>query len=512
MQEVAVTSYKYTSLSAAPTGKMKRSSSAATYRWSADLADVAEPDVTEDTIGNNDFRNVKNAPFSTFSIDVDDGSYALMRRSINDKHFPKPDEVRTEEFINYFDYNYPFPATTEKPFSVYTEMSACPWNPANKLLHIGIQGYDVKLEKLPPSNLVFLIDVSGSMQGDMGLGLIKKAFKYMVDNLTEQDKVAIVVYAGSSGLVLPPTPGNEKLKLNEAVNKLVAGGSTAGGEGIQLAYKTALDNFIKDGNNRVILCTDGDFNIGVSSQDGLVKLIEEKRQSGVFLSVIGCGYSNYQDKKMEQLADHGNGYYGFMDDEAEAKRIFGKQLGATLLTIAKDVKLQVEFNPAWVKEYKLIGYENRKLEDEEFIDDKKDAGELGAGSSVTALYELVLYPQAKALKNEPANKKLEYAAFAANDLAAVNVRYKLPKENKSQLSTYMLQNNSLSPSQTSNDFNFSAAVAMAGMVLKKAKNKGNATLDMAYALATKGKGDDKDGYRAEFVELLSKLKKLDAKQ
>lgn len=489
-----------------------RKSMSPSYAWGYDLADAAEPDVTDDTIGNNDFRMVKTSPFSTFSIDVDDGSYALMRRNVNNKSLPKADEVRTEEFINYFQYNYPYPATTEKPFSVYTEMSACPWNPANQLLHIGIQGYDVKQEKLPPSNLVFLIDVSGSMQGEDRIGLVKKAFSYMVDNLTEQDKVAIVVYAGNSGLILSSTPGNQKQKLKDAVNNLSAGGSTAGGAGIQLAYKTAMDNFIKDGNNRVILCTDGDFNVGISDEQGLIKLIEEKRQSGVFLSVIGCGTGNYQDKKMEQLADHGNGYYGYMDEEAEAKRIFSKQMGATLLTIAKDVKLQVEFNPAWVKEYKLVGYENRKLEDEEFVDDKKDAGELGAGSSVTALYELVLYPQAKALKTEPANNKLQYASFAANDLASINIRYKLPKEDKSTLSIYTLQNTPVSPAQVTSDFNFSAAVAMAGMVLKKAANKGSANMDIAYALATKGKGDDKDGYRTEFIELLSKLKKLDAKQ
>lgn len=478
----------------------------------ADWADVAEPEIADDTLGNNNFRHVARAPFSTFSIDVDDGSYALMRKQVSSNALPRKDEVRTEEFINYFNYKYPHPATTAKPFSVYTEMSACPWNPANKLLHVGIQGYDVVQEKLPPSNLVFLIDVSGSMQGEDRIGLIQKAFGYMVDNLSEKDLVSIVVYAGSSGLVLPPTPGNEKLKLKEAVNRLTAGGSTAGGAGIQLAYKTALNNFIKEGNNRVILCTDGDFNVGISDEQGLIKLIEEQRKSNVFLSVIGCGSGNYQDKKMEQLADHGNGYYGYMDDEAEAKRIFSKQLGATLLTIAKDVKLQVEFNPAWVKEYKLVGYENRELQDVEFADDKKDAGELGAGSSVTALYELVLYPQAKDLKTEPANKQLQYATFATNDLAALNIRYKLPKEDKSTLSTYMLPNNSVSPAQATTDFNFAAAVAMAGIVLKDAKNKGNASLDMAYALASKSKGEDKDGYRTEFIDLLAKLKKLDTKQ
>lgn len=477
-----------------------------------DWADVAEPDVIDDTLGNNNFRMVKRAPFSTFSIDVDDGSYALMRKQVNSNALPRKEEVRTEEFINYFNYKYPHPATTAKPFSVYTEMSTCPWNPANKLLHIGIQGYDVVQEKLPPSNLVFLIDVSGSMQGEDRIGLIQKAFGYMVDNLNEKDLVSIVVYAGSSGLVLQPTPGNEKVKLKEAVNRLTAGGSTAGGAGIQLAYKTALNNFIKDGNNRVILCTDGDFNVGINDEQGLIKMIEEQRKSNVFLSVIGCGSGNYQDKKMEQLADHGNGYYGYMDDEAEAKRIFSKQLGATLLTIAKDVKLQVEFNPAWVKEYKLVGYENRELQDVEFADDKKDAGELGAGSSVTALYELVLYPQAKDLKTEPTNKQLQYATFAASDLAALNIRYKLPKEDKSTLSTYILPNNSVSPAQATTDFNFAAAVAMAGIVLKGAKNKGNASLDMAYALASKSKGEDKDGYRTEFIDLLAKLKKLDTKQ
>lgn len=506
---------KVTSIAATTAGVYQGSGSAVSVRGRRvmDIADVApEPDIYDDTLGNTYFRQVKKAPFSTFSIDVDDASYSILRRNINGNMHPRADEVRTEELINYFQYNYPYPATTEKPFSVYTEMSACPWNPTNKLLHIGIQGYDVQKAQLPPSNIVLLVDVSGSMMYADKLPLVKKGIAHLVANLTERDLISVVVYASDNGVALPPTRGNQKQQIMDAIDSLTASGSTNGGEGIKLAYKTAEQNFIKDGNNRVILCTDGDFNLGISSEAGLIALIEEKRESGVFLSVVGCGSGGYQDSKMESLADHGNGYYGFMDSEDEGKRIFSKQLGATLLTIAKDVKLQVEFNPAWVKEYKLIGYDNRLLQDADFSNDKKDAGELGAGSSVTALYEVVLHPQAKSLKNEGGDKKLDYANFAANDLAALNIRYKLPSGTQSQLSTYMLPNSSVSIGNVSADFNFSAAVAVTGMLLKGAENKGNASLDMAYALATKGKGGDKDGYRGQFIELLSKLKKLDAKQ
>ncbi len=471
------------------------------------LQDVEE--IPSDTVGNNDFREVQKNPFSTFSIDVDDGSYSLMRKTVNGGHLPNKDEVRTEEFINYFTYNYPMPESQDVPFKVYREMSACPWNPGSKLLHIGIQGYDVVQSQLPPSNLVFLIDVSGSMMSQDKLPLVQKAFSYMVDELTEKDVVSIVVYAGSSGLVLPPTKGNEKQKIKDAINALTAGGSTAGGAGIELAYKTAKANFIADGNNRVILATDGDFNVGISDEQGLIKLIEEKRNDGIFLSVVGCGSGNYQDKKMEQLADHGNGYYGYVDDEAEAKRIFVKQMGATVLTIAKDVKLQLEFNPQWVKEYKLVGYENRILEAEDFANDKKDAGELGGGSSVTALYEVTLYEQPHTdLKVMDKNDKLQYATFGANDILALNIRYKDPKEDKSKLITAMVQDASVSPEKTSTDFKFAAAVAMAGMYLKDARNKGNSNLDMAYAMASSSLGEDKDGYRKEFIELLKKMKGL----
>jgi Ca-activated chloride channel family protein len=479
------------------------------YAPAVDLAAIPDAiDFPDDTVGNNNFRKVIKNPFSTFSIDVDDGSYTYMRKNVNGGTLPDKDEVRIEEFINYFEYDYPLPETRETPFRVYTEMSACPWNPSHKLLHVGIKGYDVLQSALPPSNLVFLLDVSGSMSSYDKLPLVKKAFGYMIDELTEKDLVSIVVYAGSSGLVLPPTKGNNKQAIKDALDKLYAGGSTAGGAGIELAYKTAKDNFIKEGNNRVILTTDGDFNVGISDENGLVKLIEQKRDDGIFLSVIGCGTGNYQDKKMEQLADHGNGYYGYIDDEAEAKRIFAKQMGATILTIAKDVKLQVEFNAKWVKEYKLVGYENRQLKDEEFTDDKKDAGELGAGSSVTALYELVLYDQPNHnAKIDERNNKLTYASFGETDIAALNIRYKEPQGSKSQLITQMMQDNSITPDKTSNDFRFSAAVAMAGMVLKKAENKGNASYDMAYAMASAAKGKDNDGYRKEFTDLLDKIRK-----
>lgn len=503
---VVVTCSKYVGASMNGRGKANAKTK---YSYTPDLATLPDvADFDDDTVGNNNFRKVSKNPFSTFSIDVDDGSYTLMRKNVNAGQTPDKDEVRIEEFINYFEYDYPLPETKETPFRVYSEMSACPWNPSHKLLHLGIKGYDVVQSSLPPSNLVFLIDVSGSMSSYDKLPLVKKALGYLVDELTERDVVSIVVYAGNSGLVLPPTKGNNKQAIKDALEKLQSGGSTAGGAGIELAYKTAKDNFIKDGNNRVILATDGDFNVGISDENGLVKLIEQKRDDGIFLSVIGCGTGNYQDRKMEQLADHGNGYYGYMDDEAEAKRIFAKQMGATIFTIAKDVKLQVEFNPKWIKEYKLVGYENRQLKDEEFADDKKDAGELGAGSSVTALYELVLYEQPNNNgKIEERNSKLTYATFGEKDIMALNIRYKEPKGSKSQLITQMMQNTSVSPDKTSNDFRFSAAVAMAGMILKKAENKGNSSYDMAYAMANSAKGKDADGYRKEFTDLLEKLRK-----
>ncbi len=334
------------------------------------------------------FLLVKNSPLSTFSIDVDTASYSNVRRFLNNRELPPADAVRIEEMINYFTSDYPYPQGNI-PFSVTTEISQAPWQKQHKLVLVGLQGKPIAKENLPPSNLVFLIDVSGSMDEPNKLPLLKSAFSLLVQQLEKKDTVSIVVYAGAAGVVLPPTPGNQKSKILAAINNLEAGGSTAGGEGIQLAYKLAKDNFFKSGNNRVILATDGDFNVGVSSEGELVKLVEQYRNDNIFLTVLGFGMGNYKDNKMEQLANKGNGNYAYIDNSQEANKVLVSEMGANLLTIAKDVKIQVEFNPAKVQAYRLIGYDNRRLNDRDFNDDQKDAGELGAGHSVTALYEII---------------------------------------------------------------------------------------------------------------------------
>ena len=336
-------------------------------------------------VQENPFQKVSDHPLSTFSIDVDAASYSNARRFLNGGTMPPEDAVRLEEFINYFKYAYPEPQG-EHPFSITTEVAACPWNETHKLVRVGLKAKSIAKENLPPNNLVFLIDSSGSMMGADRLGLVQAGLRLLVEQLRKEDRISIVTYAGSAGLVLPPTSGAKKADILEALDRLQAGGSTAGGAGIQLAYKVAAENFIKKGNNRVILATDGDFNVGVTSDGELTRLIEEKREHGVFLTVLGVGTGNYQDAKMEQLADKGNGNYAYLDDIMEAQKVLVKEMGGTLLTLAKDVKLQVEFNPARVSSYKLIGYENRVLAAQDFNDDKKDAGELGAGPPVTALF------------------------------------------------------------------------------------------------------------------------------
>lgn len=355
-----------------------------------DKAIVAEPFNTEDYdhIIENDFHSVEQQPLSTFSIDVDRASYSNVRRFIQEGSLPPKGAVRIEEMINYFDYNYASP-TTEDPFALYSEIASCPWNSKHRLVHIGLQGKKISTADLPPSNLVFLVDVSGSMEEPNKLPLVQESLKLLTDQLREDDRVAIVVYAGKAGLVLPSTSGSDKMKIKEAIDELQAGGSTAGGEGITLAYKIARQNMKEHGNNRVILATDGDFNVGVSSDDELVELIEKERESGIFLSVLGYGMGNYKDNKMQQLADKGNGNHNYIDNLNEAKKVLVNEFGGTLFTIAKDVKLQVEFNPARVNAYRLIGYENRILGNEDFNDDKKDAGELGSGHTVTALCEII---------------------------------------------------------------------------------------------------------------------------
>ncbi|WP_353777771.1 von Willebrand factor type A domain-containing protein [Winogradskyella sp. 3972H.M.0a.05] len=452
-------------------------------------------------ITENKFERTQLSPLSTFSIDVDKASYSNVRRLLNNGQRVLPDAVKIEEMINYFDYDYPQP-TGKHPFSINSEVSSTPWNPTTKLVKIGLQGKTYKDDELPPSNLTFLIDVSGSMSSSNKLGLLKPAFKLLVNQLREQDNVSIVVYAGAAGVVLEPTSGNQKEKILNALDGLRAGGSTAGGEGIKLAYKLAQENFKKNGNNRVILATDGDFNVGPSSDKDMEKLIEEKRKSGVFLSVLGFGYGNYKDSKLETLADKGNGNHAYIDTMQEARKVFGKEFGGTLYTIAKDVKIQVEFNPNVVQAYRLIGYENRLLADEDFIDDTKDAGELGSGHKVTALYELIpvgikssYLEKVHDLKYTDKTKSDAYS----DELFTVKFRYKKPDGKKSIEMVHTQDNKT---KEMSKDLKFSSAVALFGMQLRKSKYYNGATLDKVVALAKEGKGLDKDGYRSEFIRLV----------
>ncbi len=473
--------------------------------------DITHNTETYDYIVENEFVDAMNTPLSTFSIDVDAAAYSNFRRFINSGTLPPKDAVRIEEFVNYFDYDYPHP-TDEHPFSITTELGECPWNPNNQLVHVGLQGKKMSAEDLPPSNLVFLLDVSGSMQAYNKLPLLKSAFKLLVNQLNENDRVSIVVYAGASGTVLPPTPGNNKQKILEAINQLEAGGSTAGASGIKLAYKTAQQHFMPNGNNRVILATDGDFNVGVSSDGALVRLIEEKRESGVYLTVLGFGMGNYKDSKMEKLADKGNGNYAYIDNIAEAKKVLVTEMGGTLHTIAKDVKIQVEFNPAQVKSYRLIGYENRLLNKEDFNDDTKDAGELGMGHSVTALYEIV--PANSTSETAPVDalkyqsSKLTKTAKQSNDVMTIKFRYKPPTSDVSQLIVNTLHNNSKSIESTSEDYKFSAAVAEFCLLLRDSKFKGKASYQQVLQLANTGKGHDLNGYRAEFIRLVNASESL----
>jgi len=462
------------------------------------------------TIVENEFLDAFSNPLSTFSIDVDAASYSNTRRFIQDGQLPPRDAVRVEEFINYFDYDYPQPED-EHPFSVFTELGACPWNENNYLLHVGIKGKELSEEERTDCNLVFLLDVSGSMQPENKLPLVKKAFKFLVKNLRENDKISIVVYAGSAGLVLPTTYGYEKDKILSALDMLHAGGSTAGGAGIQLAYNIAKENFVEGGNNRIILATDGDFNVGVSSTSELVKMIEEKRDEGIYLTILGFGMGNCKDGRLEELADKGNGNYYYIDNIIEAKKVFDHDLMGTLFTIAKDVKMQIEFNPVKVAMYRLIGYENRLLKKEDFEDDKKDAGELGAGHTVTALYEIVPAKFAKTFEDREDLKyqvsELTYTAKNSDELLTLKLRYKPPKEDESKLITSVV-NDKVNSETASENFNFSAAVAGFAMILRDSKFKGQADFKMIEELADNNLGDDKYGYGDEFISLVKRAKKL----
>ncbi len=388
---------------------------------------------------DNQFQDPLKSTFSTFSIDVDTASYSNVRRFINSGKLPGQDAVRTEEMVNYFNYDYKEPIG-EHPFSVTTEVSTCPWAPEHKLVMIGLQGKNIPMEEMPPSNLIFLIDVSGSMSDANKLPLLKTAFKMLVKQLRPQDKVSIVVYAGKAGLVLEPTFGSEKDKITKGIEDLQAGGSTAGGEGIQLAYKIAKEQFIKGGNNRVILATDGDFNVGVTNETELTTMIEERRDDGIFLSILGFGMGNLKDGRMETLADKGNGNYAYIDNALEAKKVMVGQMAGTLYTIAKDVKLQVEFNPEKVKNYRLIGYENRILENSDFNNDKKDAGDMGAGHTVTALYEIIPVGAKEMAGSVDAPVYQRSEVLGSDDLLQVKIRYKKPNENTSILLTAISRN------------------------------------------------------------------------
>jgi Ca-activated chloride channel family protein len=464
-----------------------------------------QPGEEYETISENTFLTPSEYPLSTFAIDVDGAAYSNVRRMIMDGRLPVKDAVRVEEMINYFSYNYKQPRN-EEPFSVHTDIGPSPWNPEHQLVQIGIKGKEIYADDLPPSNLVFLLDVSGSMGSRDKLPLLVKGFKLLVSQLREQDLVSIVVYAGSSGLVLPPTSGDQKEKIISALDDLYAQGSTAGGDGIKQAYKVALKNYNQEGNNRVILATDGDFNVGVSSTSELVKLVEEKREQGIDLSILGFGTGNLKDSKMEQIANNGNGNYYYIDNLLEAKKVLVSEMGGTLHTIAKDVKIQVEFNPQNVKAYRLIGYENRLLADEDFNNDEKDAGELGAGHTVTALYEVI--PEGVPISNnllpvDPLKYQgqgSEVQSKYGNELLTVKLRYKNPNEDQSSLITEIIYKSETT--DLNENLKFASSVASFGMILRDSKFKGSSSFEMVQQLAKESKGVDENGYRAEFIKIV----------
>lgn len=460
----------------------------------------------------NRFKWVKDNPLSTFSIDVDVASYGNMRRYINQGQLPPANAIRTEELINYFSYDYSRP-TGKDPVKITTEAGECPWNRAHRLVRIGLKAREIAGDDLPASNLVFLIDVSGSMYGPTRLELVKSSLKLLVNNLREEDRVAIVVYAGSAGTVLPSTSGADKQKIREALDRLTAGGSTAGGAGIKLAYKIARENLIRGGNNRIILCTDGDFNVGVSSPQGLEELIVKERQSGVFLTLLGYGMGNYKDNRMQVLAEKGNGNHAYIDNIQEANKVLVKEFGGTLFTVAKDVKLQIEFNPSKVQAYRLIGYESRLLNDEDFNDDTKDAGEMGAGHRVTALYEVVPAGITFAgggsvdpLKYQIPEKPLQPAYSNSAEMLTVKLRYKEPDGDNSRKIEVSLTDSKWK--KNSSDFNFAASVALFGQLLNRSQFVGKAGYDQVIELAKAGMDRDEQGYRREFIRLVEATKGL----
>jgi Ca-activated chloride channel family protein len=475
------------------------------WRW------PREPGNTEAyaRIEENRFLAALTNPLSTFSIDVDAASYSNVRRFLSAGQLPPADAVRLEELVNYFPYRYADPDGSD-PFSVTTEVGSCPWAADHRLVRIGLQGRHVATDKLPPSNLVFLIDVSGSMMSPDKLPLVKQAFRALVGELRAQDRVAIVVYAGAAGLVLPPTSGDDKRTILEALDRLEAGGSTAGGAGLRLAYDVAREHFLRDGNNRVILATDGDFNVGVSSDAEMIRLVEARRSEGTFLTVLGFGTGNLKDTKMEQMADKGNGHYAYIDTFREAQKMFVQEFGGTLFTIAKDVKIQVEFNPAKVQAYRLLGYENRLMAKEDFADDRKDAGELGAGHTVTALYEIVpVGARPVALVDDSLvyqHTSLRPGAAGSPDLMTVRLRYKEPSGTTSKLLTSRIEDRS--PGRASEDMRFATSVAAFAMLLRDSENKGSVTFDQVIEMARGARGSDPEGYRGEFIGMVQAARTL----
>lgn len=456
------------------------------------------------TYKDNPVHLVSKQPVSTFSIDVDTASYSNVRRLLMQGDLPPENAVKTEELINYFDYDYPAAKHQDVPFSISTEIASTPWNKKSKLLHIGIKGYEVDKAELPPANLVFLVDVSGSMQAPNKLGLVKKSLKLLLKQLTEKDKISLVVYAGAAGVVLEPTPANERLKIERAIDKLTAGGSTNGEAGIRTAYQLAAEGFKKGGINRIIIASDGDMNVGISDTERLKELIEQKRKSGIALSTLGYGSGNYNYDLMEQLADVGNGTAAYIDNLLEAQKVLVNEMSSTLLTIAKDVKIQIEFSPR-VKEYRLIGYENRMLQQEDFNNDKVDAGDIGAGHTVTALYELVLSGEQGMVDplRYTQGKKSADQADIKNELAFLKIRYKKPEQTESQLiSKPILLDDIKNTSDTSARFRFSASVAAYGQLLRGGKYTAQFTYKDALKLAQSAKGKDEYGYRANYIELL----------
>ncbi|WP_254513297.1 vWA domain-containing protein [Anatilimnocola floriformis] len=472
--------------------------------------------------GDNEFHAVKKSPLSTFSVDVDTASYTKARSMLLERRqLPLVDAVRIEELINYFDYSYAGPKD-EHPFAVHLETAACPWEPKHRLVRCALQGRPLE-GKRPPANLVFLIDVSGSMDQANKLPLVQRALGMLVGQLSETDKVSIVVYAGSSGCVLPATPGNERAKILTAVQELRASGGTNGGQGIQNAYQLAQENFVKGGTNRVILCTDGDFNVGVTNTQELVDLAVKESQGGVFLSVLGFGTGNLNDVLLKQLSTKANGNYEFIDSDLEARKVFVQQAAGTLVTIAKDVKIQVEFNPAQVAAYRLIGYENRQLAHRDFNNDKKDAGDIGAGHRVTAFYEIVptgvdseftspeiddLKYQAEVERAEPAQKLELTPAAKSGELLTLKLRYQPPAGGKSTLLSFPVKDNGQGFSKASSDFQFAAAVASFGMLLRDSKFKGNSNYGAVIEIASACTGEDKQGQRNEFLQMVTAAQAL----